>query len=245
MRLFGLIGFPLSHSFSKRFFTEKFEREGLTDCRYELFPIESINELPDLIKVHPDLEGLNVTVPYKQAVFPYLDSSNQIPAELHACNCIKFSDHKLTGYNTDTFGFEKSLSPLLKPHHRHALILGKGGATAAVTFVLQQLGIGFTIVSRKPTEHSILSYQDIDKKIIENNPILINATPQGMYPQIDSFPDIPYSFISDRHLLYDLIYNPAETLFLKKGREMGATIKNGEEMLVLQAEESWRIWNGS
>lgn len=243
MRLFGLIGYPLSHSFSKKYFTEKFEREGLADCSYELFPITSIDELPEILKLHPELEGLNVTVPYKQVVLPYLDSSENIPLELHACNCIKINDNKLIGYNADCFGFEKSFVPLLKPYHTKALVLGKGGATAAVIFVLKRLGIGYSIVSRKILDNSAIAYRDIDEKLMKENLVIINTTPLGMYPKTSECPDIPYQFITDRHLLYDLVYNPAETLFLKKGKERGATVKNGEEMLVLQAEESWRIWN--
>ena len=243
MRLFGLIGYPLSHSFSKKYFTEKFEREGLADCSYELFPITSIDELPKILKLHPELEGLNVTVPYKQLVLPYLNSSENIPVELHACNCIKIKDGKLIGYNADCFGFEKSFAPLLKPHHTKALVLGKGGATAAVIFVLKKLGIEYSIVSRKQNEELTITYGDIDEKLIKENLIIINTTPLGMYPKTDECPDIPYQYITDKHLLYDLVYNPAETLFLKKGKERGAIIKNGEEMLVLQAEESWRIWN--
>lgn len=243
MRLFGLIGYPLSHSFSKKYFTEKFEREGLTDCSYELFSIASIDELPGILTLHHELEGLNVTVPYKQLVLPYLNSSENIPAELQACNCIKIKEGKLIGYNADCFGFEKSFIPLLKPHHTNALVLGKGGATAAVTFVLKKLGIEYSIVSRKQKDNSTINYNDVDEKLIKENLIIINTTPLGMYPKSDECPDIPYQFITERHLLYDLVYNPAETLFLKKGKERGAIVKNGEEMLVLQAEESWRIWN--
>ena len=243
MRLFGLIGYPLSHSFSKKYFTEKFEREGLVDCSYELFPISSIDDLPGILKHHPDLEGLNITVPYKQLVLKYLDSSADIPPELHACNCIKISNGKLIGYNADCFGFEKSFALLLKPHHTKALVLGKGGATAAVIYVLKKLGIQYTIISRKPHDGTTLLYKDIDEKLMKENLVIINTTPLGMYPKTNESPDIPYQYITDKHLLYDLVYNPAETLFLKKGKEQGATIKNGEEMLLLQAEESWRIWN--
>jgi shikimate dehydrogenase len=243
MRLFGLIGYPLSHSFSKKYFTEKFEREGLINCRYELFPIAAIDELRLLLKDHPEFEGLNVTVPYKQLVMPYLDSLMGIPDELNACNCIKIKEGKLIGYNADCFGFEKSFVPLLTPYHTKALVLGNGGATAAVIFVLKKLGIAYTVVSRKPKDGSAITYSDIDENRMQENRIIINTTPLGMYPRTDECPDIPYPFITDRHLLFDLVYNPAETLFLKKGKERGATIKNGEEMLVLQAEESWRIWN--
>ena len=245
MRLFGLIGYPLSHSFSKKYFSEKFEREGLVDCSYELFPIASIAELPALLNSHSGLEGLNVTVPFKQLVLPYLQSVKNIPQELNACNCIKINKGKLIGYNTDHTGFEKSFTPLLKPYHRKALVLGNGGATAAVAFILKKHGIDFGIVSRKLHNGSAIVYENIDEKLMKENLIIINTTPLGMYPKTDEIPEIPYEFITDKHLLYDLVYNPAETLFLKKGKERGAIVKNGEEMLVLQAEESWRIWNDS
>jgi shikimate dehydrogenase len=243
MRLFGLIGYPLSHSFSKKYFTEKFEKERLTDCRYELFPIESIEEFPDILQANPMLEGINVTIPYKKKVLTYLDSKENIPEELDACNCIHIKEGKLIGYNADWVGFEKSLSPLLQAHHTKALILGNGGATAAVIYALKKLEIEPAIVSRNIHKGSSFTYNDIDRKVIEENTVIINTTPLGLYPTIDACPDIPYQFISDKHLLYDLVYNPVKTLFLQKGEERGAVIKNGEEMLVLQAEESWRIWN--
>lgn len=242
MRLFGLIGYPLSHSFSKKYFTKKFEQEEITECRYDLFPIKTIEELFLLLRDHPELEGLNVTIPYKKQALRFIDSSN-IPGGLDACNCININDGKLVGYNTDITGFERSLKPLLKSFHKKALVLGNGGATAAVIFVLEKMGISFEIVSRKLHEGSTLIYRDIDKKIMEERTLIINTTPLGMYPDINTCPDIPYQFITEKHLLYDLVYNPEKTLFLQKGEENGATIKNGEEMLVLQAEESWRIWN--
>lgn len=243
MRLFGLIGYPLTHSFSKKYFTEKFEKEGLDDCRYELFPIESITELPGLISQHPDLEGLNITIPYKKQVLPYLNHTAFIPAGLEACNCILFSEGQLIGYNTDVVGFRESLRPVLRPDQQSALVLGNGGATAAVIFALQQLGISYHIVSRALQPGSDFTYQDLDQSIIQSHPIIINTTPVGMYPKEEYCPDIPYESIDERHLLFDLVYNPAQTLFLRKGAERGATIKNGEDMLLLQAEESWKIWN--
>ncbi len=243
MRLFGLIGYPLSHSFSEKFFTEKFEQEEITECRYNLFPIRTIDELPVLLRNNLELEGLNITIPYKKQVLPFLDASN-IPDGLDACNCINITGGKLVGYNTDVTGFEKSLKPLLKSYHKKALVLGNGGATAAVAFVLRKLGISFDIVSRKIHDNSTFTYKEIDKKVMEENTVIINTTPVGLYPNTETCPDIPYKFIGESHLLYDLVYNPAKTVFLQKGEEKGATIKNGEEMLVLQAEESWRIWNG-
>ncbi|MDZ4808121.1 MAG: shikimate dehydrogenase [Bacteroidota bacterium] len=243
MRLFGLIGYPLSHSFSEKYFTEKFEQEEITECRYNLFAIKTIDELPILLRNNPELEGLNITIPYKKQVLPFLNASN-IPDGLDACNCINITGGKVVGYNTDVTGFEKSLKPLLKSYHKKALILGNGGATAAVAFVLRKLGISFDIVSRKIHDNSTFIYKEIDKKVMEENTVIINTTPVGLYPNTEACPDIPYKFIGESHLLYDLVYNPAKTVFLQKGEENGATIKNGEEMLILQAEESWRIWNG-
>ena len=243
MRLFGLIGYPLSHSFSQKYFEEKFKKKGLIDCQYKLFPITSIDELDNIIKKTPELEGLNVTIPYKQLVLRHLHTTKNIPDELRACNCIKINKGVLSGYNTDVAGFEKSFVPLLKNYHTRALILGNGGATAAVIFVLKKLNIGFDIVSRKLHDGSSLTYDNLDEKIMKESLIIINTTPVGMFPNNNECPDIPYQFITEKHLLYDLIYNPAKTLFLQKGEDKGATIKNGEEMLVLQAEESWKIWN--
>jgi shikimate dehydrogenase len=242
MRLFGLIGYPLSHSFSRKYFTEKFEKEEITGCSYELFPLKTIEGLRPLLEKNPELEGINVTIPYKKQVLPYLDESH-IPEGLAACNCINILNGKIVGYNTDVTGFEKSFVPLLKTCHQRALVLGNGGATAAVVFVLKKLGIDFEIVSRERHGDSKFTYADINKKIISDSLLIINTTPLGMHPDTKSCPAIPYSYLTERHLLYDLVYNPSKTLFLQKGEERGATIKNGEEMLVLQAEESWRIWN--
>jgi shikimate dehydrogenase len=243
MRLFGLIGFPLTHSFSKRYFTEKFEREDLTDCRYELFPIETIQQLPALLTLHPELIGLNVTVPYKRKVIEFLNNKTELPAGLDACNCIRIQDAKLSGYNTDHTAFEKSLKPLLSNDPQHALILGNGGAAAAVRYVLEKLNISYDLVSREKHVDSTLTYKDLDRNILEKSKLIINTTPLGMYPHVDDRPPIPYHYVTSKHVLFDLVYNPEKTLFLQKGEELGAIIKNGEEMLVLQAEESWRIWN--
>ena len=242
MRLFGLIGKTLTHSFSRQYFTKKFGNEGLTDCRYELFPLQSIEELPDLLHNQPDLKGLNVTIPYKQAVMPFL-SENHIPASIAACNCIHIKQGKLVGYNTDWVGFEKSLQPLLEPRHRAAMIFGSGGASLAVRYVLRKNGIPFTLVGRHHTEEIGITYEEITAADLQAHSILINTTPLGTYPAVEECPPIPYEAIGPQHLLYDLVYNPSLTLFLQKGKERGARIKNGEEMLELQAEESWRIWN--
>lgn len=242
-RRFGLIGYPLSHSFSEKYFSSKFRKEGLNNCRYELFPIAAINDLPHLLQEKKDLQGLNVTIPYKKLVMPYLAERTGIPYELEACNCISIREGKLYGHNTDIAGFEKSIQPLLLPHHTHALVLGTGGAAAAVLFVLRKLGINVTGVSRNAKRSGIISYTEITQEIIESHHIIINTTPLGMFPDIDTCPSIPYQYLTGKHLLYDLTYNPGKSLFLQKGEEKGALIKNGEEMLIIQAEESWRIWN--
>jgi len=242
MKKFGLIGFPLSHSFSQKYFSEKFKKENILDSVYENFSIPSIEELSKILENNPDLAGLNVTIPYKQSVINYLDkATTKLPID--ACNCIRIQNKKLTGFNTDIIGFERSLTTNLKPYHKNALILGNGGATKAVKYVLKKLAIDFSVVSRKVNDESFLSYEDLSKEIIEKNLLIINTTPLGMFPNVDDYPKIPYEFLTDKHYLFDLIYNPAETVFLKKGKEKGATIKNGHEMLIIQAEESWKIWN--
>ncbi len=244
MRLFGLIGYPLAQSFSKKYFEEKFQKEGLMDCRFENFSIESIIEFPRLLTDNPALEGLAVTIPYKKQVLRFLDSEEAIPVGLRACNCIRIKDGKLYGYNTDYIGFEKSLVPLLQPQHTKALVLGSGGAAEAVVFVLQRLGIDSTVVSRRLYNGSLLAYDDLTEQTVKEYTLIINTTPLGMYPKTDECPAIPYNAITGKHLLYDLIYNPEKTLFLQKGEERGAAIKNGYEMLVLQAEENWKVWGG-
>lgn len=243
MRLFGLIGYPLTQSFSKKYFTEKFEKESIENCRYELFQIKAINELPEILRANPGLEGLNVTIPYKQLVLPFLHSTHHLPTNLKACNCIKIDKGKLRGYNTDVAGFEKSFTPFLKEHHKKALILGNGGATAAVTFVLKSLSIEYDIVSRELHGESTLTYKDLNEKKIKDHAVIINTTPLGSFPAIENYPEIPYQFIGPKHYLFDVVYNPPVSVFLQKGKERGAIIKNGYEWLVIQAEESWRIWN--
>lgn len=241
MRHFGLIGFPLSHSFSKKYFSEKFEREQIAGCVYENYPLASIQLLPPLVQKE-NIEGLNVTIPYKESVISYLDYLDPAAKKIAAVNCIHFKDGKSTGFNTDILGFERSLKPLLQPHHKQALILGTGGASKAIGYVLSKLSISFHCVSRNKRD-DYFTYDDLNEEIIEQHTLIINATPLGTSPDIHHCPDIPYQFLSKEHLLYDLIYNPAETLFLQKGKERGAAIKNGYEMLLLQAEASWEIWN--
>jgi shikimate dehydrogenase len=245
MKIYGLIGYPLTHSFSKKYFIEKFIQEGIRDCSYELYPISSINELKDTIKQNPDLLGLNVTIPYKQSVLRHLSDTNKIPHGLRACNCIRIKDGKTFGYNTDITAFEQSLETGLKDYHNRALILGNGGAAEAVKFVLRKLKIGYKIVSRTIHHDTDLTYTDLNEAFISENKLIINTTPLGTFPVVDDCPDLPYRYLTDQHFLFDLVYNPEKTLFLQKGEERGATIKNGYEMLVLQAEESWKIWNES
>jgi shikimate dehydrogenase len=240
--LFGLIGFPLSHSFSKKYFSEKFTKEDIKDCSYDLFPIESIDLFPKLISEHPELRGLNVTIPYKEQVLPFLSERSIAVKEIGACNCIRIKGQELIGYNTDVLGFEKMIMPYLRPYHNNALILGTGGAAKAVAWVFNKLGIDYTYVSRKQNDTSV-QYLSLNRAYLNKNAIIVNTTPIGMSPYVEDSPVIPYEFISDTHLCIDLIYNPAKTLFLAKAEARGATILNGLEMLIVQAEESWNIWN--
>ena len=242
MRLFGLIGYPLSHSFSKRYFTNKFDKEGVKDCRYENFSIPTINEFRNLLQNNPDLAGLNITIPYKEQVIPFLYESLDVVKQVGACNCIKIISGKLYGYNTDVTGFEQTLNIKLLPHHKKALVLGSGGASKAVQFVLKQKGIGFKVVSRS-VNSGFIAYEELTNEMIQEHQLIINTTPLGMQPHTELYPSIPYLALTTQHYLYDLIYNPAKTFFLQKGEEMGAAIQNGAEMLVIQAEESWKIWN--
>lgn len=243
MREFGLIGYPLGHSFSKKYFTDKFSREGIIDCSYTLFPLNSLQELDEVLLMHPGLSGLNVTIPFKQTVINRLDDTSNLPEGITACNCIKITGGKLSGFNTDIVGFEKSLLPLLKTFHTHALILGNGGAAEAVKYVLKKININFKTVSRNLHKDADFIYEDLNEEQISKRLLIINTTPLGTFPEINKCPPIPYHFLSGNHLLYDLVYNPEKTLFLQQGESIGAAIKNGFEMLVLQAEESWRIWN--
>ncbi len=247
MRQFGLIGFPLSHSFSKGFFTKKFSDLNILDMHYENFPIEDVSSFSDLWSSHPDLEGINITIPHKKAVIPFLQNSSSVVQEIQACNCIRKYKDQLYGYNTDVIGFEKSLLPFLKSQHTHALILGTGGAAAAVEWVFKKLKIDYTFVTRNSKdangEVKFVTYDDLTKEVITKHTLIVNTSPVGMFPNVAEFPTIPYEAITGQHHLYDLIYNPGETTFLQKGKAQGATIQNGLEMLHLQAEASWEIWN--
>jgi shikimate dehydrogenase len=249
LRHFGLIGYPLSHSFSQGFFSEKFLNENEEGLMYSNFPIANINDFTSLWESQQHLQGLNVTIPYKKQVIPFLHHASSVVKQINACNCIRKYKNELYGYNTDVIGFEKSLQPFLKPHHSHALILGTGGAAVAVEWVLQKLNIQYLFVSREGTSKDgleashLISYDSITTDLIDQYTLIINCSPVGMFPNVDQSPSIPYETISSKHHLYDLIYNPAITLFMQKGLAHGATVQNGLEMLHLQAEESWRIWN--
>lgn len=242
-KLFGLIGKNISYSFSKLYFTEKFESEKLIDCYFELFDLTSIAQFPKLKRDNPNLKGLCVTIPYKEKIIPYLDKLNPKAAKIGAVNCVQITKKgKLKGYNTDYYGFKKSLEPLLKPHHQKALILGTGGAAKAVAFALDELGIISTFVSRTKKENA-LDYTFINATTFDNYKIIINCTPLGTHPNITDCPPISFDYFTTEHLAFDLIYNPAETTFLKKARLKGAVTKNGYEMLSIQAEKNWKIWN--
>jgi shikimate dehydrogenase len=242
VRQFGLIGFPLSHSFSKGYFSNYFSTENILDAQYENYPIESIDTFKSLWENNPSLLGLNVTIPYKKQVIPFLQYPSSVVQSIQACNCIRLYDGALYGYNTDVIGFEQSLLPYLQPHHQKALIFGTGGAAAAVAWVLQKLGIAYQLVSRTASEGCI-AYESLSPEVIETHTLLIQTSPVGMYPNLDEAPNLPYEAITSKHHLYDLIYNPAETKFLTMGAAQGATTQNGLEMLHLQADASWEIWN--
>ena len=242
MRRFGLIGKTLKHSFSKNYFTRKFNEQHIIDCSYDIFELQSIDALPSLLKTHPDLQGLNVTIPYKEEVLSFLHEKSEVVEEIGACNCIRVREGKLYGFNTDVTGFKNSLQPQLKPYHNKALILGSGGAAKAVQYGLRELNIEYRVVSRRK-EFNGLGYEDVDDDVLRQYHLIINTTPLGMYPNINDDPPIPYEYLTSRHFLFDLVYNPEKTKFLQRGEQQGAQIANGHEMLVIQAEESWKIWN--
>lgn len=238
--IFGLIGYPLAHSFSKKYFTDKFEREEIENTEYQLFPLNEISELPSLLGKHSNLRGLNVTIPYKEAVIPLLDEVDA-SAEFGAVNTIKIENGKLVGYNTDVFGFEQAIAPF-SAHISKALVLGTGGASKAVCHVLKQKQITYQLVSRTTGTNKI-TYNQLTADNINDYHLIVNTTPLGTFPNENTFPDIPYQHLNGQHVLVDLVYNPAVTTFLQKAAEQGCTIKNGLEMLQLQAEKAWEIWN--
>ncbi len=257
MRLFGLIGFPLTHSFSEKYFAEKFQRENITDASYKLFPIDSIEKLPGLIAANPELVGLNVTIPYKESVLPFLDEVDETAKLIGAVNTIRLNpvvtlspDHDrervTTGFNTDVYGFRQSIKPFLTSAHERALILGTGGASKAVEYVLKQIGVDCIFVSREKKSipgKTILTYEELNPYVISACKLIVNCSPVGTFPNVNEFPQLPYESITKEHLLYDLVYNPAETAFLQRGKAQGAETMNGLDMLKLQAEKAWEIWN--
>lgn len=243
MKIYGLVGRSLSHSFSEKYFTEKFQKENITDCQYRNFELKDLEKEIGRLKKDPDLKGLNVTIPYKTEIIPFLDELSEECRHINAVNCIKITDGKWSGFNTDVIGFEKSFVPNVKSFHQKALILGTGGASNAVAFVLEKLKIDFLKVSRKKLpSSSVISYEELPA-IFNQFQILINTTPLGTFPNVDECPALPYQLVTDQYYFFDLIYNPAKTLFLSLAEKQGATIENGEKMLAIQAGESWRIWN--
>ena len=243
-KTFGLLGKNISYSFSRGYFTEKFEKLKLNKYKYLNFDIQQIKDFPSIIGEEKNLRGINVTIPYKEEIIPFLDKLDETAKNIGAVNTIKFTKRgNLKGYNSDVVGFENSIKPLLKSHHKKALILGTGGASKAIAFALNKNSIKFKFVSRNAEGKKEMSYDSLSEEILLKYTVIINCTPLGTFPKTEKCPDIPYQFITDAHLLYDLIYNPEVSTFLSKGKEKGAIIKNGFEMLQLQAEESWRIWN--
>ena len=247
MNTYGLIGYPLGHSFSRKFFTEKFAKEGI-DAQYLNFEIPSIEEFPNIIRNSPTLKGLNVTIPYKQQVMQYLDDISEEAKAIGAVNVVKCQlstvncQLHLTGYNSDVIGFVESIKPLLKPHHKKALILGTGGASKAIRYGLEKkLGMETLFVSRSARE-GMITYEEVTAEVLKEYEVIVNCSPVGMYPHVDECPALPYEAMNENNLLYDLVYNPLETLFMKKGAAQGATVKNGLEMLHLQAIASWDFW---
>ena len=245
MEKYGLVGYPLGHSFSKDFFNEKFKNEGI-DAEYVNFEIPSVDRFPDIIAKNANLRGLNVTIPYKEKIISYMDELSEEARQIGAVNVVRLTERKgklhLKGFNSDVIGFTRSIEPLLEPSHKKALILGTGGASKAVHYGLQKLGIECRWVSRDPQE-GMLSYAQLTSRTLKEYTVIVNCTPVGMYPHTEECPPLPYEGIGSDHLLYDLIYNPEETLFLRKGKAQGAIVKNGLEMLLLQAYAGWDFWH--
>jgi shikimate dehydrogenase len=242
MEQYGLIGYPLGHSFSRRFFNEEFFPEHGIEAEYLNFEIPEADGLLEVVRTHPLLRGLNCTIPHKQAIIPLLDEISPEAREIGAVNVIRIRDGRLKGFNSDIIGFMDSLRPLLRPHHRRALVLGSGGASKAVWAGLLRLGLEPTQVSRKAGD-GVLSYEMLTPEVMADCTVVVNCSPVGMFPHVDECPAIPYELLSGRHLLYDLVYNPLDTLFMQRGREHGAIVKNGLEMLRLQALASWKFWH--
>ena len=243
-KILGLIGYPLIHSFSKQYFAEKFEKEGITDYVYRNFELDDIKRFPELLKMYPDIVGLNVTIPYKEKILDFVDKLSPEVAAIGAANTLIIHPvtKKITAHNTDIYGFKQSLLPFLKPEHRKALILGTGGAAKAVAYTLQQLNIDAVMVSRQPKNATQLSYTDLNEKNVKSHLLVVNTTPLGQFPDIEKSPAFPYDFITNRHLFYDLIYNPSKTSFMRYAENKGAIVCNGLNMLQLQANKAWEIW---
>ena len=245
MDKYGLIGYPLGHSFSRDFFNEKFRNEGI-DAEYVNFEIPDISRFPEILTENPDLRGLNVTIPYKEKIISYMDALSEEARQIGAVNVVRVSERKgqtyLKGFNSDVIGFTRSIEPLLEPKHKKAIILGTGGASKAIRYGLEQLGLEYRLVSRTPRE-GVWSYNQLTPETMQEYTVIVNCTPVGMYPHPDACPPLPYEAIGHDHLLYDLVYNPEETLFLRKGRGQGAITKNGLEMLLLQAYAGWEFWH--
>jgi shikimate dehydrogenase len=247
MKVYGLIGYPLGHSFSAGFFAKKFENENIKDCVYKNFPIDSIQKFPAVFTENSDIAGLNVTIPYKEQVIPFLHELDEEARQIGAVNTVKIirsgKGLKLKGFNSDVYGFENSLKPLLSAHHKKALMLGTGGASKAIKYILKKLDINYISASIEELKENEIRYEDISPSMIGERLIIINATPLGTFPKVDVCPSIPYEYITSKHVLFDLVYNPELTLFLQKGKEKGAATMNGLRMLHMQAERSWAIWN--
>lgn len=242
MQVFGLIGYPLSHSFSKKYFDNKILEENINHVEFQNFEIPTIANIELMLQQNPALQGFAVTIPYKQQIISYLDWMSDDVKQMSACNCVKIKNGKLYGFNTDVIGFEKSFIQLLQPHHKKALVLGTGGAAQAVLFTLKKIGISFLSVSRNKTTNTI-TYEALNEPILNEYTIIINTTPLGTYPNTSECPRLPYQYISQNHYLFDLVYNPPQTQFLLNGMNQGAITKNGYDMLTIQAEENWKIWN--
>lgn len=242
MNRYGLLGRNISYSFSRKYFTEKFSQEGI-DAVYQNFDLQDISEFPEVLRKHPDLKGLNVTIPYKEQIFPFLDTLHPIASEIGAVNTIKIEKNgNLTGHNTDYFGFLESIKPFLKEHHQKALILGTGGASKAVNYALKKLNISPIFVSRNPSKNALL-YTNLSTEILQEHTVIINTTPLGTFPNTENYPALPVAFLGPQHLLFDLIYNPPQTKLMQLAKAQGAATLNGKKMLELQAKKAWEIWS--
>ncbi len=243
MNMYGLIGFPLTHSFSEKYFMDFFKQENIPAV-FKNFPLESVDRFPELILTNSSLKGLAVTIPYKKSIIPFLEKISPGVQATGACNCIQIRNGKCSGFNTDIVGFEKSFMPAILPTDRYSLILGNGGAAAAAAYVCKKNKIDYQFVSRKKTnERTTINYEELDENTMQQFSIIINATPVGQFPEINAAPNIPYKFLTQKHYLFDMIYNPAQTQFLRNGLSYGTRIKNGLQMLEIQAKENWKIWN--